>query len=357
MSKPELPVDPSLDEILATIRKTLGDDRPEDGLSKLDSLPPGVRDEPAAPAKGNGAGALPDRLADALGGGHSEEDLTDLLATELPSPTQAPKPQSGADTRDAPWFLSRGSLPDAPEAKPAASNTQVDPGLPNTAHEEIMLTRPETLRRSFPPLFGAGEATPTRPADMPFERPKPNGLAGLPASRTAEAPVLPTPAVADRIVPAALPAKQGPAAEPAKFVAPIEAKARPVEERVAPFVEKPAVLPELPNEISTLPEPPRNVRGPEASVPPRPEFGTAMPEPPRPEPPRPEPPRPETPRPEPVAERAAGLQGQPLQEMIARLLEPVIQQWLDQNLPSMVEAAIREEMDRQFKRPRGELKN
>jgi cell pole-organizing protein PopZ len=42
--------------------------------------------------------------------------------------------------------------------------------------------------------------------------------------------------------------------------------------------------------------------------------------------------------------------------MIARLLEPVIQQWLDQNLPSMVEAAIREEMDRQFKRPRGELK-
>ena len=49
-------------------------------------------------------------------------------------------------------------------------------------------------------------------------------------------------------------------------------------------------------------------------------------------------------------------QTQALQEMIARLLEPVIQQWLDTNLPRMVEAAIREEMERQVKRPRGELK-
>jgi cell pole-organizing protein PopZ len=45
-----------------------------------------------------------------------------------------------------------------------------------------------------------------------------------------------------------------------------------------------------------------------------------------------------------------------LQDIIGRLLEPVIQKWLDTNLPSMVEAAIRAEMERQFKRPRGELK-
>jgi cell pole-organizing protein PopZ len=34
----------------------------------------------------------------------------------------------------------------------------------------------------------------------------------------------------------------------------------------------------------------------------------------------------------------------------------VIKQWLDKNLPSMVETAIRAEMDRQFKKPSGELK-
>jgi hypothetical protein len=35
---------------------------------------------------------------------------------------------------------------------------------------------------------------------------------------------------------------------------------------------------------------------------------------------------------------AAALQGQPLQEVIARLLEPVIQQWLEAHLPGMVES-------------------
>ena len=77
---------------------------------------------------------------------------------------------------------------------------------------------------------------------------------------------------------------------------------------------------------------------------------------PLPEPLMPEPMRPEPRRVEAVAEEPVNPQTQALQEMIGRLLEPVIQQWLDSNLPGMVEAAIREEMERQFKRPRGELK-
>ena len=47
MSKPDLPGN-SLEEILASIRKTLTDDRPEDGLSKLDNLPPAAQDNGAA---------------------------------------------------------------------------------------------------------------------------------------------------------------------------------------------------------------------------------------------------------------------------------------------------------------------
>jgi uncharacterized protein len=348
MSKPELPVDQSLDAILATIRKTLGDDRPEDGLSKLDNLPPvATQDEAEAPAKGNGADTLPGRLADALNGAGGEEDLTDLLASEVADPTLAPKPPSAGDTRDAPWFLSRGSPSDA-DVKPAAAGTQMEPGLPEAPRDEITLTRPETLRRSFPPLFGGGEATQPRPADIPFDRSKPSEPVGFPAARVADAPVLPTPAFADRAAPGVLPTKPVPErpAEPAKTVAPVEAKVRAAEEPVVPVAEKPAPMQEPPFEKAIVPEPLRNGRGPEASVPPRPEFVAA----------RVEPPRSEPPKPEPVPEPAVALQGQPLQDMIARLLEPVIKQWLDKHLPSMVEVAIREEMDRQFKRPSGELK-
>jgi hypothetical protein len=351
MSKPELPVDQSLDEIFATIRKTLGDDRPEDGLSKLDNLPPtAAKDEPEAPAKGNGADTLPNRLADALNGASGEEDLTDLLASDVPSPTLAPKPQSASagDTRDAPWFLSRGSQADA-DLKPAAASTRLEPSLPEAPRDEISLTRPETLRRSFPPLFGGGEATPPRPAEIPVDRTKPIEPVPFPTVRPPEAPVLSTPA--DKVTQGALPTKPvpEPPAEPAKIVAPVEAKVRPAPEPVIPVVEKPVFKPEPSFEMPSVAEPPRNGLGPEASVPPRPEFMAARFEPPKSEPAKPEPPKPE---PEPASAQS----GQPLQEMIARLLEPVIKQWLDKNLPSMVETAIRAEMDRQFKKPSGELK-
>ena len=54
MSKPELPGNQSLEEILASIRKTLHDDRPDEGLSKLDNMPSAVQDEPPAPTNGSG---------------------------------------------------------------------------------------------------------------------------------------------------------------------------------------------------------------------------------------------------------------------------------------------------------------
>jgi cell pole-organizing protein PopZ len=145
-------------------------------------------------------------------------------------------------------------------------------------------------------------------------------------------------------------AAREPVAEAPKAAVPAEARARPAEP-VAPVVEKPRVLPEPPVMVAAVPLP-REIPVAEASVPPEPEPVPAWLEPPLPEPPLPEPLPPEAARQEP----AAALQSQALQEVIARLLEPVIQKWLDTNLPSMVEAAIRDEMERQFKRPRGELK-
>ena len=333
MSKPELPGNQSLEEILASIRKTLSDDRPDEGLSKLDNLPSTAQDEPPAPINGGGAhgsDTLPNRLADALNGtgdGHAEGDLTDLLAGELPSPLLAPKPQIGNDTRDAPWFLSRNPLTGDGGAKPAAAPARAEPRQPSVpASEEISLTRPETLRRTFPPLFGAGDASPARPADIPFDRPKPAEPVSATPAR-AETPVVATPAVTEKILAAASPATL--VQEP---VAPVETKTRAAEP-VAPVVEKAAVLPEPVVEVAPVV---REAPAPEvaAGV-----AGTAEAAPAQARP-----------------DAAAALQGQPLQEVIARLLEPVIQQWLEAHLPSMVETAIREEVERQFKKPRSELR-
>ncbi len=340
MSKPELPGNQSLEEILASIRKTLHDDRPDEGLSKLDNMPPAGQDEPPAPTNGSGpqgADTLPNRLADALNGtdnGHAEQDLTDLLASELPSPLQAPKPQIGNDTRDAPWFLSRNPVTNDGGAKPAATpTTRAEPRVPSApASEEISLTRPETLRRSFPPLFGAGEASPARPADIPFDRLKPAEPVNATPTR-AETPVVPTPAVTEKILAAASPATlaQEPVVEAAKPAAPVETKARAAEP-VVPVVVKAAILPEPMVEVAPM------VReAPVAEVAAAADVAEAVGTAPKPD-------------------AAAALQGQPLQEVIARLLEPVIQQWLEAHLPGMVEAAIREEVERQFKKPRSELK-
>ena len=149
--------------------------------------------------------------------------------------------------------------------------------------------------------------------------------------------MVPTPAVTEKILAAASPAMpvQEPVVEAAKPAAPVETKARAAEP-VAPVVEKPAVLPEPVVEVAPV------VR--EAPVA---RDGCAAAD------------VAETVEAAPVQAKpdaAAALQGQPLQEVIARLLEPVIQQWLEAHLPGMVEAAIREEVERQFKKPRSELR-
>jgi cell pole-organizing protein PopZ len=143
-------------------------------------------------------------------------------------------------------------------------------------------------------------------------------------------------------------AAREPVMDAPKPVASVEMKGRPAEP-VAPVVDKPAVLPEPPVTVAAIPVA-REVPVAEASVLPRAEpVAVAWSEPPLPEPLTPE-------APKPAPESASVLQSQALQETIGRLLEPVIQKWLETNLPGMVEAAIRAEMDRQFKRPRGELK-
>jgi cell pole-organizing protein PopZ len=140
---------------------------------------------------------------------------------------------------------------------------------------------------------------------------------------------VPTPAVTEKILAAASPATL--VQEP---VAPVETKTRAAEP-VAPVVEKAAVLPEPVVEVApVVREAAVAEMGAVADVAATVEAAPMQAKP----------------------DAAAALQGEPLQEVIARLLEPVIQQWLEANLPGMVEAAIREEVERQFKKPRSELR-
>lgn len=356
MSKPELPGGQSLEEILASIRKTLAEDRPEEDAAAPLELP---RVE-EAPRVENGAGpadgdTLHQRLVLGLGGsnGATEDSLSDLLASDLGAPILTPKASNGSlDRHDPPWFATRAA--DGPAetngaadhsalngdglngngALKAALNGANGSATAKPKADDISLTRPETLRRTFPPLFGDGGEVAPRPFDSPAERPAKN-LEGLATVRREDIPNLRMPKSAE------LPGGNSAAnaqPDPTKAFNHLEARFRAISEP-APAAE-PVVAPE-----------PVKVAEPA----PTPVAAVAV---------RPEPVEP-TPADAPVAEAAkpakasvsvAGLADQPLQEVIARLLEPVIQEWLDANLPRMVEAAIREEVTRQLKVSRGELK-
>ena len=92
-----------------------------------------------------------------------DDDLSDLLATEpktpVPStPTEAPKPaEAKSDAKDPLWFLTRLSAA-AADTAPAGSAARARDAAkaPAAPVEEVKLSRPETLRPSLPPLFGAG---------------------------------------------------------------------------------------------------------------------------------------------------------------------------------------------------------
>jgi uncharacterized protein len=334
MSKGDLPDSDNLEEIFANIRKTLADPEPGQGLSKLEVEKPA----PAAGAKSSASGAAakpngsqrPDRLSDALNGardGHADEELTDLLATDTAAEAS---PKADATSRDPLWFLSRN---------PAGENGAGAKQQEEPRAEDIKLTRPETLRRSFPPLFGGGETPQSRPLDVPVERVKPAdpanaralrqdlSFSGKPLSEPAKEPPAATPVKFEPVKPEP---KTVTAAEPAVAS---EVRAVAVEPTVAAKAEPIAAKVETVAEVTSKPaavEPKRTERDtPAADVT---DVGTSD----------------ET---EAKAGNtdAAGQQGQPLQEVIGRLLEPVIQQWLDTNLPRMVEAAIREEVSRQVK--------
>lgn len=359
MSKPESTGAKSLEEILASIRKSLADEAPREPRTpsleapqpQLKPLTPdigGPAQPASAPAKGGGM--LSAKLANGTGRGPSlDPDLSELLAGEPkkaaspflrdPGKPAAAKPPADDDKdqdKDPLWFLSRLSAAAAgPTGEGSAARARDAAKAPTPPAEEIKLSRPETLRASLPPLFDA----PAEPAATvaKSERSEKNGKAEAASGPTARTqprvltPLLdPTPAPG----PAPTPAKEAP--EPIKGLGKAEPSAPSFfGSAPAAFRDEPAALKPSPGLMPAADKP--TLAGLTPSAPP---VEAKPPSDPLSEL------RPGAPPASAPAATGDALPTRALEQMVAELLEPVIRQWLHSNLPRLIEKAVREEVAR-----------
>jgi DNA polymerase-3 subunit gamma/tau len=311
MSNPEPDGNRSLEQILATIRESLAEEAadppaqtPVPASGKTVATPAAVVAAPRAAAQpapsasaepAPGASARPAKAATPAAVKRDDEDLADLFETKPSAPaaavTPAPAPAAPDKPADAPadlpkdplWFLSKRPMETAGDV-PAAATPHETPvatiALPG--EEGAKLSRPETLRGTLPPLFESGKEAETTKSPA--------------VSRTPEAPAAPLAAPS--------PPKGGNGQAPAEVgrKAPIQATEAPMQ-----------ATPDKPTSAASAPV--ANGRaGP---------IATAA---------------------APASGEAAATQVRAFEQAIAHVLEPVLRKWLDDNLPRMVQAAIREEL-------------
>jgi uncharacterized protein len=322
MNKPEPKPTQSLEEILASIRRALAEEEVQGEADGSASVEPAqaVDQRQSTPAKSD---SLPGQLAVALNGSSSgetfaDDDLADLLAPVPSKPVpskepsaavegEAPSAPAGGEQKDPLWFLARQPGPASEPAQPVPDEETLKPPQEQSTatpreEEEAALTRLETLRSSLPPLFGGGEgpaaeAEPVKAAQpAPVPKPAKVAEAAPPEKAKDEKPEVNAPP--PEKVPAPQAAPPGPAA----------AAATPTPAGGVPHPPDPAAKPAVETMAATLEESRRR---------------TLKESPPA------------------VAAQARALEG-----MIGQLLEPVIRNWLETNLPRLVEKVVREEVAR-----------
>jgi cell pole-organizing protein PopZ len=362
----------NLDEILASIRKTLADEppHPEANAGEPNSLA-----EPTV--NHNGSKAPADKI---------DEDLADLLAGGLGTPAPAPKDTPGAaDQKDPLWFL-RPSGGRESQALPLPAD-RVSPSF------EAMVegpANPAPERSSLAPLFvadtGSGNGQPS-PATTGLTTPPAQGNA---APAAASAPIeteLATKAPPRDAAAPANAAKEVAGSAPLPEVAGLSAAIKaptpaPTAATSAPKADlaKPGVTASAPAPIGPAVAPHK----PPGST--QPQAAATVPNPARPaEPGRPAAAPTEAPlraalgngvgsptksvslTPRATANGAASTamplagasppdavsgtmvptaQTQALEQIIEQLLEPLLRRWVEANLPRLVDAAIRAEVAR-----------
>lgn len=331
MSKPEGMAGQSLEQILASIRRSLTEESPA-ALGLVEHELPFPEDRKAepqaqpAPADGTASGnpltdALTNRLAVALetpanGAPVEDDEFKSLLAVDpkdAPSPQAGvarPVPESPAPERDPLWFFGRKAAAKASPAPTSPASPLAAKPEPGEPQADIQLTRPQAVRATFPPLFSAkSEPVPTQPAEPAVSAEpapaKPQGpkdklasLSGGPQPQEPAPAVSSAPSVKD-----AAPQPDGVAAEPlraARGVSPAPASPAPQANGAAA-----AAAPAAPAESEAAGKP------------------------------------------------AAAARNGPLEDMIAQVLEPVLQRLLDKNLTPLVERVVREEVARALQAERG----
>jgi uncharacterized protein len=312
MSKSEASGAKSLEEILASIRKSLVGER-------ADAVKQPEAEQAAVSPTGDGDG-LSARLAGALGapanGAAHDDDFTELLAPEekRAGPTAAPEaPAAEPQDKHPVWLLRRqSSNGDGQEQETATVRTTLPEPTP-VEQEPVRLSRPEVLRASLPPLFGA-EDEPSPPSRAVPSEPKP-------------APNLPAMGLG-----LAAPAFPGHAPKPGAANPPAAPKTKPLLSPEADEAESGRIEPSgMAQPISQTPKfaEPALPAGP-APLPPiieRSASGIF---------------------PRQADQSPANPPARTIEQVIGELLEPVIRHWLEANLPRLVEEMVRKEVARAF---------
>jgi len=319
MSKSDATGAHSLEEILAQIKKSVAG---EAGPERTGEVARAGGEASSRPVDGGLSARLAGVLKDTGNATPGDDDYTELLAANEraqggPATADPAKlTESHRRAADPLWFLRQpagttpqdGTPPQVPPEKGAA-----------VMEGEIRLSRPQDLRASLPPLFGAEDQPTLARTSVPETQPgppqsaAPGKMAGpaLDNIHTAKTqPLMPAPDTDE---------SPGGAGTPER---------RPAPEVQA--VAAPAALEEPQREASpTVEATPNDSPQPQAQA-----ASLAMPAPPA------------EPAGVPSTSPGAGLQARTLEQVIAELLEPVIRQWLEANLPRLVEEVVRKEVAR-----------
>ena len=358
MSKPD-PAGGSLENILASIRRSLGEQSTD--ATNEDAAAPADGQTDAQPGPGRGD-RLTQRLATthtAEGGpiGHPrEDDLSDLLEARSPGATPAssdpaldivlPSSPQPAD-KDPLWFLSR-----RPEPKPVDSEEPARMEAPERADLPAQAAvvapkpmRPETVRASRPPFFGSS-AESGRPDAVVTTDPLAPGVGLMPppwaepemASLMQPAAPVPTPAPAREPAPVKEAPRIGDPV-PLPATAPAASSSRQAAStQTGPRATEPAMVPPFPAAVDAAAA---ELRAPAAAMPTAASPTAASND-------KPNPASVEPPHVQVDATAPAGMAPgtRALDAMVVEMLQPMLRQWLDQNMPRLVAAALKEQAER-----------
>jgi uncharacterized protein len=311
----------SLEEILAQIKKSVAG---EAGPATTGGAGSADREASGRPVDGGLSARLAGVLKDAGSAARGDDDHAELPAAHdkaqgpgAADPAKLTEPRRRA--ADPLWFLRQpaGTTPQdgTPSQTPPETGAAVKDG-------DIKLSRPQDLRASLPPLFGA-EDQPSPLARMPVSETQPSPPQTSPPGKMAgpaldnihtakTQPLMPAPDMAGESPAGASPPGPKPESDVEAVTPAGAASAEPAQE--AP----PTVEAKLDDDFQ-----------PQAQA-----ASMAM----------------AAPLAEPADVKStssgAGLQARTLEQVIGELLEPVIRQWLEANLPRLVEEIVRKEVAR-----------